>query len=388
MRHMTSRWTTGFIGRLARILILALCLPRPAAAHDFSVTPVSLVVDRAGIRVTLYLHQADLQAAVLEDPSGREEFTDVSEIRRHADRIRDYVEARVRLTADGAPIPLRADKDWPPAELALTRADSAGRAIPAFLPLVLEGPLPERAVSLGMTWLLYGESEFVPLFDVTIRDPAGAAARSEYLKVNQRVEIDLAPFRGHVAAVKSLPRVFADFVVLGYTHILPLGLDHILFVLGLFLLGGGWRSLLKQVTAFTIAHSLTLALAMLGIVRLPSRIVEPIIALSIAYVAVENLFRHEVNRWRWLVVFGFGLVHGLGFAGVLEELGLPAGRFLPALIGFNFGVEGGQLSVLALAALATWPLRGKSWYRAWVARPVCVAIAGVGLFWAVQRALG
>jgi len=294
---------------------------------------------------------------------------------------------RVRFAADNSPIVLTADPGWPSDDMAMTRVDSTGKVVAAYLPLRLTGQLPAGAAILGMTFLLFGEGEFVPLFNIVITDPDGGAVRTEFMKVNQSVLVDLSPFRAHAGGDKSLSAIILDFVRLGFTHIVPLGLDHILFVLGLFLLGGGWRPLIKQVTAFTLAHSLTLALAMLNVIRLPARVVEPIIALSIAYVAVENLYRRDVNRGRWLVVFAFGLVHGLGFAGVLTELGLPPGRFLPALIGFNVGVEGGQLTVLALAALATWPLRDRTWYRPWVTRPACILIAGVGLFWAVERVL-
>jgi len=177
---------------------------------------------------------------------------------------------------------------------------------------------------------------------------------------------------------------------LGFTHILPKGLDHILFVVGLFLLGTRWRPLLLQVTLFTIAHSVTLGLSMLGVVSLPSSIVEPLIAFSIAYVAVENLFTTELSRWRGALVFLFGLLHGLGFAGVLGELGMPPGQFGLALVSFNVGVELGQLSVIALAALAVgwWRLSNLERYRRWVVVPVSLAIALVGLYWTATRALG
>ncbi len=182
----------------------------------------------------------------------------------------------------------------------------------------------------------------------------------------------------------------AEYAGLGFTHILPKGLDHILFVIGLFLLGTRWRPLLLQVTLFTIAHSVTLGLSMLGVVSLPSSIVEPLIAFSIAYVAVENLFTTELSPWRSALVFLFGLLHGLGFAGVLGELGMPRGQFGLALVSFNVGVELGQLSVIGLAALAVgwWRLSRLELYRRWVVVPVSLAIALVGLYWTATRALG
>jgi hydrogenase/urease accessory protein HupE len=197
-----------------------------------------------------------------------------------------------------------------------------------------------------------------------------------------------APFELAKAVVPpSRSEVIRSYLALGYTHILPKGLDHILFVLGIFLLSRKIKPVLAQVTAFTVAHTLTLALTIYGVVSLPSSIVEPLIALSIAYVAIENLFTRELKRRRIALVFLFGLLHGMGFAGVLSELGLPRAEFLPALISFNLGVEGGQLTVIAAAFLLVGlPFRGRSWYHRRVVVPASCAIAAVGLFWSVQRA--
>jgi hydrogenase/urease accessory protein HupE len=175
------------------------------------------------------------------------------------------------------------------------------------------------------------------------------------------------------------------FLKLGFTHILPEGLDHILFVLGLFFFSTLFRPLLLQVTAFTIAHSITLGLSLLGIFSLPSRLVEPLIALSIAVVALENIFFRKMRPSRLLIVFGFGLVHGLGFAGVLKGLGLPENQFLKVLISFNLGVEGGQLAVIALAAAMTGWMWKKPWYFKRVVVPASALIAAIGLYWFVQR---
>jgi hypothetical protein len=178
------------------------------------------------------------------------------------------------------------------------------------------------------------------------------------------------------------------YLRLGFVHILPRGLDHILFVLGLFLLAPRVRPLLLQVSAFTVAHTATLALATVGWVRLPAALVEPLIALSIVYVAVENLLTDRLRPHRTAVVFAFGLLHGLGFAGVLTELGLPPGQLLPALLAFNTGVELGQLAVLALAFLALGAFLRRPWFRSRVAVPLSLAIAAAGLFWAVERVWG
>ena len=186
----------------------------------------------------------------------------------------------------------------------------------------------------------------------------------------------------------SRASVVWQYLGLGFTHIIPKGLDHILFVLGLFLLSGRsgrQGTLVWQVSAFTLAHTLTLGLAMNGIVAARPSIVEPLIALSIAYVAVENVFSMRLRPWRVALVFAFGLLHGLGFAGVLGELGLPPGQFIPALLAFNLGVEGGQLTVIAAAALAVGWWRTAPFYRQRIVVPASLAIACVAIYWTAQR---
>ena len=140
-----------------------------------------------------------------------------------------------------------------------------------------------------------------------------------------------------------------------------------------------------QVSAFTIAHSITLGLSLYGVVSLPSAVVEPLIALSIAYVAIENLVTLELKPWRLALVFMFGLLHGLGFAGVLRELGLPREEFLTGLLTFNLGVEGGQLTVIAIACLVVAPFVKRGWYRQRVVIPASLVIAAIGIYWTLTR---
>lgn len=200
-------------------------------------------------------------------------------------------------------------------------------------------------------------------------------------------EVPSIPFDlRHSPPAPSWHSVVLQYLWLGVTHIVPKGADHILFVLGLCLLACDWRPLIWQVSAFTAAHTLSLALSMFGVVSLSPSIVEPAIAISIVFIAVENVLVAELHSWRVAVVFGFGLLHGLGFAGVLTELGLPRGQFVPALLAFNAGVELGQLTVIAAAFLAVgiWT-RSKPWYRHRVTIPASLAIALIGLYWAFDR---
>jgi hypothetical protein len=176
-----------------------------------------------------------------------------------------------------------------------------------------------------------------------------------------------------------------SWVAVGFTHIVPKGLDHIAFVLGLFFLATGLKPLLLQVTGFTIAHSLTLGLSMYGLVNVPASIVEPLIALSIVYIAIDNLFATRLAPWRLTVVCLFGLLHGLGFAAMLMEVRLPEAQFLSSLFLFNLGVELGQVSVLLGAFLVVGWCRQRSWYKRFVAAPATVAIVGAGAFWLLKR---
>ena len=178
---------------------------------------------------------------------------------------------------------------------------------------------------------------------------------------------------------------FFSFTRQGFVHVLPLGLDHILFVLGLFFLSRKWKPVIYQVSVFTIAHTITLGLATLDLVAAPSNVVEPIIAASIAVVAIENIFFPGYRHVRLLVVFFFGLIHGLGFAGALSAFDLDPTSLVIGLLGFNVGVEFGQLAVIALVFGATFWLTEKKAYRKWVVVPGSSLIALMGIYWTIER---
>ena len=182
------------------------------------------------------------------------------------------------------------------------------------------------------------------------------------------------------------------YIRIGVGHILPDGADHILFVLAIFLASVRVKALVWQISAFTVAHTATLGLAAAGFITPSPSIVEPLIAFTIAFVAIENLVFKDMTKWRPAVVFGFGLIHGLGFAGFFGELGLPPGQFWSALIGFNIGVEIGQLSVVAVAAIIGFGVRrvlrdpaGIAGYRNWIVRPGSALIGLTGLWWGITR---
>ena len=176
------------------------------------------------------------------------------------------------------------------------------------------------------------------------------------------------------------------YLKLGYKHILPDGFDHILFVISLCLLSNKIKVIFWQATAFTVAHSITLALSMKNIIVAPSAVVEPIIALSIVFVAMENLLLKELKPWRILVVFMFGLIHGLGFASALNEIGLPRNKFATSILSFNLGVEFGQMTIILLVfGLIVLPFGNKVWYRKRIVYPLSIIIALTAAFWTYQR---
>jgi len=192
---------------------------------------------------------------------------------------------------------------------------------------------------------------------------------------------------GATAGSSDLVAIFTSEVKRGFLHVLPLGLDHVLFVLGLFLMSRKWKPLIFQVTTFTLAHTITLWMASAGWVKLPPSVVEPVIAASIVFVAVENLVRRDYSHWRLLVVFLFGLIHGLGFAGVMATRLDSTGSLVTGLLGINIGVELGQLAVIAIAFLATCWIANQEKYRKYVIVPGSILIALAGVWWVVERTL-
>ncbi len=208
---------------------------------------------------------------------------------------------------------------------------------------------------------------------------------SDYQWIRQDRVSEPFPIKGFLGQ-SSWISVLRTYVEAGFLHILPLGMDHILFILGLFFMSRRLKPLIWQATMFTLAHSITLSLSTLGLLELPASIIEPLIALSIAYIAIENIWHESLSKTRLWVVFGFGLLHGLGFAAMLLEFGLPNDGYLLALLGFNLGVEAGQIAILLAAwfGVGVW-CRQWAGYRQWIVIPASALIALVGIIWFWQR---
>ena len=176
------------------------------------------------------------------------------------------------------------------------------------------------------------------------------------------------------------------YLKMGVAHIIPYGLDHILFVISLCLLSTKISTILWQASAFTVAHSITLALSMRSIIIAPPQIIEPVISLSIVFVAVENIVLNELRPWRVLIVFFFGLVHGVGFASALNEVGLPRNNFFTSIIAFNLGVEIGQIAIILLVfGLIVIPFGKRLTYKREFVLPMSAIIALIAAYWTIER---
>ncbi|MEO0390368.1 MAG: HupE/UreJ family protein [Pseudomonadota bacterium] len=301
-----------------------------------------------------------------------------------ADLVPGWNAVPVVATPDGAPVAL---------SLQAARIEAEDNfELPRDGTIVLTGALPSGAEALSVTWPATGGA-------LILRQQGVDAPFTGYLSPG----VPSAPIAVAGGGAVSGWQAFLNYIPVGFDHIVPKGLDHILFVLGLFFLSTQLGPLIWQVSAFTLAHTVTLALGALGLVNIPGSIVEPLIAASIVYVAVENIFARGLTRWRPAIVFGFGLLHGLGFASVLGDFGLPEGQFVPALIGFNVGVEVGQLAVIAAAglllylgsraaAMADLPPKEDMvtdyvvMHRAF-SMTGSLLIAGIAVYWVVERTL-
>ena len=345
---------------LALALVLA---PLAAAAHKTNLSTSAIEVRGRDVSYVLTVSAHDLAVAVgietdLIAPLPRAEFEG------RAAAIDGYIRQRLTIHGD--------DRVCPPDPIAIDYA-----RLPQDLIFRLTFRCPAAFDRLLVSYLVF--------FDIDANHRGigvidTGTGREQFLFDPAITEIEV-----EVAAPLS-PKPFLEratrFTVLGIEHIAT-GYDHLLFLIALLIVSARFLHLVKVVTAFTLAHSITLSLAWFEIVDLPSRLVESLIALTIAYVAAENLFGRGFNR-RWMLAFGFGLVHGLGFYAVLRELDLGGGGAITPLFSFNLGVEIGQLAVVAVF----FPLLAWAFSRAWYGRAMqtaSLAIFAVAGFWFVQR---
>ena len=354
-----------------RAIITTLLCCLAAHAHEIGTTRVAVLLHEGQTYDIEIVTDATALAEKLEASAGGQLPAGIQ-----ADRLQsliagfdDRFRQRIKIAFD--------DNDVRPAiAYSVSPAIDASSAAAATIHLTGQIPQGTRNFTWKFAWTFAS-------YALTIRGEASENPATQWLEGGQAS----TPFAVHsIAPGVDRLRTAWRYLKLGFTHILPNGLDHMLFVLGIYLLSSRARTVLWQVSAFTVAHSITLGLSMYGLVSVSPRIVEPLIALSIAYVAIENIFLSELKSWRIALVFAFGLLHGLGFAGALKELGLPRSEFVTALVTFNIGVEAGQLAVIATAFLLVgWHYSNRSWYRGRVVVPASAMIACMAIYWTIER---
>jgi len=337
-------------------------------AHEIGTTRVSAAFDQGRYQIEVVTDAVALLEkleAVSGQPARPVQNASVAELQRYDELFR----RRVVIAFDGAAVS-------PAVEYSVSGVPTATSA--QLATIHFRGAVPHDARQFAWTY-----SWTFATYSLSVGEAGADAPATEWLEGGQvSAPVSLASLNRPVNRIEIGHR----YLALGFTHIVPYGLDHMLFVLGIFLLSRRLRQVLAQVSAFTIAHSITLGLSIYGIVSVSPRVVEPMIAVSIAYVAIENIFISELKPRRLALVFSFGLLHGMGFAGALKELGLPRSQFVLALATFNVGVEAGQLAVIGAAFLLVgWYCGKRDWYRRIVVVPASVLIACTAAYWTVQR---
>src|SRR5262245_44405760 len=350
---------------ICQLIILLLAASSSVFAHDPGLSALDLKIDGEKLNANLTLARSDIEAmaSIDENRDGQVTPNELNMARARLDAIgRDALE----ITIDG--------RRLVPSEIVVTADNSNAIHFRIGFDNATGAKLILRSALIGK--LAFGHKQFL-----TLRGDSNLAKGARLLDAkNDLYELDLV-------AITEKPQTFFGFLKLGIEHIL-IGFDHIAFLLALLLVGGSLREAMKIITSFTAAHSITLALATLDLVNLPSWIVEPLIAVSIIYVGLENIPRREAKR-RWLLTFGFGLIHGFGFATVLRELGIgpsTSGAAVP-LLSFNLGVEIGQIAIAAVVLPLIWKLRQRPHFIFRYAPACSLLIALAGGYWLIQRTL-
>ena len=357
--------------RLARHLaaicgmLLCLSLPTAVAAHPAPFSFVDLRIDGTTLELEVVVHAFDVAHELgIESPN---QVLEPGGLGSRAGRLAELLRERLVVTLDGRP--LRVDVPSWSMPVAVTERQSVS------LRARVELDSPPGLVDVAADLFPYDSNHqtFVNFYD------AGELTSQAILGGDDgSTEYFVGSRQGTLAVIQK-------FVPQGVHHIL-IGPDHLLFLTGLLLLGGDVRRLLLVITAFTVAHSVTLALAVLGVVQPPGSIVEPVIALSIVYVGADNLLVSGGRDMRVWIALVFGLIHGFGFASVLREMGLPSGALGWSLFSFNLGVEIGQIAVAVVVASALMWLRRRSDVAGRrVAVGGSVMVMAVGVFWFFQR---
>jgi hypothetical protein len=348
------------------VILCLVLLVSPAASHDLNTSYTSIIVKPDSLHAVFTFDLADLAKNFGLDANG-DRVVSREELLAGMPDVYDYVESHTALAINFSPAKLERMEGGP------TRDDFGNVFVKFVFCKKLNGLPPEIALNIDF-FGKFGERH-TNLAKIVVGEYIQQAIFSQE---NPRQ-------RFSTGGEFSLAAQIGEFTKLGIEHIF-LGYDHIMFLFALIVIGGRLLNLVKIVTAFTVAHSVTLILAALQVVMLPPRMIESGIALSIAYVAAENFLIDQANH-RWILTFIFGLVHGFGFANVLRDLGLPAKGLVPSLLAFNVGVEIGQLCIVAvLFPITLWIARHK--FQRQMVWGLSSLILLFGLAWFVERAFG
>ncbi|BAY23505.1 hypothetical protein NIES2100_32700 [Calothrix sp. NIES-2100] len=348
----------SFIGAF----LLAIAFPTPSQAHwaDLAVAEVTVEQTKTGIILTF---PTGLVASADDNRDGQ---LSNNEVTTHQTELEKFLGDRIRLI----------DNQGEAGKIAVTSADN----LPAN---IQSNTNTHTTLELTYTWS-QPVTGLTINYDLFLPNVPTARCLATVIQGGHTRNLVFTPEQKEFALIDhSIWQQISSFILLGIEHIIT-GYDHVLFLISLLMLGGGWRYLLKVVTAFTISHSVTLSLAVLNIVTLPVRFVESAIALTIVYVAAENFWRKGV-RGRWLLTFIFGLIHGLGFAGVLKEIHLSQSNLALSLASFNIGVEIGQIAIVSIAFIVLRTIQKYPWELN-LRRFLSGCVVALGLFWFVQRA--
>jgi hydrogenase/urease accessory protein HupE len=351
-------------GRIICVVCLLLCLSSNAWAHDPGLSAAEVRISGAMVVVHLSIARTDFERVLALDGNNDEQLT--------SDELVAASEWLERFARDGFEIWF-ADHLVAPTSVVIGLEEAS--TVDFLLRFDRQAGSQIKFRAAAIKSLARGHRQYV-----SVVDERGNKLSEKILNASvDEFELDIS---------SSPPATsILQFIGLGLEHILT-GYDHLIFLLGLLIAGGGFKDAAKIITSFTVAHSFTLALSTFDLVRVPADVVEPLIAVSIVYVGVENIFRRDL-KWRWLLTFGFGLIHGFGFASVLRDLGIGSGAqaALP-LVSFNLGVESGQLVIAAIVLPLIWGLRKRPVFVTRLA-PVCsILISVAGGFWLVERLLG
>jgi HupE / UreJ protein len=361
MKTMWRRYRVFLISLIGAFL-LTIGFSTPSQAHwaDLAVAEVTVEQTKTGIILTLPT------GLVAWSDDNRDGQLSTNEVTTHQTELEKFLGDRIRLVdqkAEGGKIAVVPSNNLPTNIQSHTNTHTT-------LELTYTWSQPVTGLTIN--------------YNLFLPNVSTARCLATVMQGGQTRNLVFTPEQQEFALIDhSIWQQISSFVLLGIEHILT-GYDHVLFLISLLMLGGGWHYLLKVVTAFTISHSVTLSLAVLDIVTLPVRFVESAIALTIVYVAAENFWRKGL-RGRWLLTFIFGLIHGLGFAGVLKEIHVDHSNLAVSLASFNVGVEIGQIVIVSIVFIVLRTIQKYPWELT-LRRFLSGCVVAMGLFWFVQRA--